>query len=72
MMVESNGDKDENYNQAVNFVMEKKKASASMLQRKFSIGYNRAANLIELMEENGIVGPARGAKPREIYALDAV
>ena len=70
MMVGSNNDKDEYYNPAVNFIMEKKKASASMLQRKFGIGYNRAANLIELMEENGIVGPARGSKPREIFGMD--
>lgn len=47
-------------------VAEKGEASASYLQRRLSIGYNRAANLIEQMEDQGIVGPARGSKPREI------
>ncbi len=47
-------------------VADKGEASASYIQRRLSIGYNRAANLIEQMEDQGIVGPARGSKPREI------
>ncbi|MGB9667907.1 MAG: DNA translocase FtsK [Thermosulfidibacteraceae bacterium] len=59
-------DYDELYDEAVNFVMSLGYASASMLQRHFKIGYNRAARLIEMMEKEGIVGPAQGAKPREV------
>ncbi len=59
-------DYDELYEEAVNFVMSLGYASASMLQRHFKIGYNRAARLIEMMEKEGIVGPAQGAKPREV------
>ena len=46
--------------------MQAGKASASYLQRRLSIGYNRAARLIEDMEARGIIGPANGSKPREI------
>ena len=42
------------------------KASASLLQRKFKIGYNRAARLIDELEDRGIVGPQAGSKPREV------
>ena len=42
------------------------KASASLLQRRFRLGYNRAARCIDLLEERGIVGPANGSKPREV------
>ena len=45
------------------------KASASYIQRKLKIGYNRAARLVEEMEERGIVGPANGSKPREIIHI---
>ncbi len=48
-------------------VFETKKASASFLQRRLRIGYSRAARLIDMLEEQGIVGPADGAKPREVY-----
>ncbi|WP_246226805.1 DNA translocase FtsK [Entomospira culicis] len=54
------------YDQAVEVVLTSGKASASYLQRRFKIGYNRAATLIEMMESRGIVGPANGSKPREI------
>ena len=54
------------YNDAVEFVCKTKKASASLLQRRFKIGYNRAANLIDKMEERGVVGPGQGSKPREV------
>ncbi|MBP9673915.1 MAG: DUF87 domain-containing protein [Bacteriovoracaceae bacterium] len=61
---ESGGDK--LFNEAVGVVREFKMASASMLQRRLKIGYNRAANLIEQMEQKGIVGPQQGSKPREV------
>ena len=54
------------YEKALDAVIQAGKASASYVQRKLSIGYNRAARLIEEMEERGIVGPANGSKPREI------
>ena len=58
---------DELYDQIVDFVVKSGKASASLLQRKFKIGYNRAATMIDLLEENGIIGPATGnSKPREV------
>jgi DNA segregation ATPase FtsK/SpoIIIE-like protein len=55
------------FDDAVEIVLKTKRASASFLQRRLKIGYNRAARLIELMEEKGIIGPPRGSKPREIY-----
>jgi hypothetical protein len=54
------------YDEAVQFVIEQGKASTSMVQRKFKIGYNRAARIVELMEQEGVVGAADGAKPRQI------
>ena len=57
---------DELFDQAVEIVTECRSASASMLQRRLKIGYNRAANLVELMEDKGIVGPAQGSKPRKV------
>ena len=59
-------DYDEKYDEAVAFVMETGQASVSLLQRRFKIGYNRAARLIERMEREGIVGPSDGVKPREV------
>lgn len=58
---------DELYNEAVVLVKSAKKASASLLQRRLSVGYARAARLLDIMEERGVVGPADGAKPREVY-----
>jgi S-DNA-T family DNA segregation ATPase FtsK/SpoIIIE len=55
------------YEEAKRIVIEAKKASASFLQRKLKIGYARAARLIDMLEERGVVGPANGAKPREVY-----
>ena len=52
---------------ALEFVLATKHASASMLQRKFKLGYTRAARLIDLMEERGYIGPNDGKKPREVY-----
>jgi S-DNA-T family DNA segregation ATPase FtsK/SpoIIIE len=54
------------YDEAVDFVTHKGQASTSMIQRRFKIGYNRAANIIEVMEREGVVGPADGSKPREV------
>ena len=59
---------DELYDQVVSCVIEKNRASTSMVQREFSIGYNRAAKIIEQMERDGVIGEARGAKPRKILA----
>ncbi len=54
------------YNEIVEFVVTQGKASASLLQRRFRLGYNRAARAIDLLEERGIVGPSNGSKPREV------
>ena len=54
------------YNEIVAFVVENQKASASFLQRRFKLGYNRAARIIDLLEERGIIGPQNGSKPREV------
>ena len=59
---------DDLYCNAIDIVMEYRSASASMLQRRLRIGYNKAANLIEKMEEKGIVGPAQGSKPRAVLS----
>jgi len=61
------GESDELFREALKIVEETKKASASYLQRRLSIGYNRAARMIELMEEKGLVGPQQGSKPREVF-----
>jgi len=54
------------YEKALEIVYQQGKASASYIQRRLKIGYNRAARIVEMMEERGIVGPAQGSKPREI------
>lgn len=65
--VESSDDADEPlYNEIVEFVVTQGKASASLLQRRFRLGYNRAARVIDLLEERGIIGPNNGSKPREV------
>ncbi len=63
------GEMDDNelYQQALQIVTESRKASASLLQRRLKLGYARAARLLDLMEENGVIGPVNGAKAREIY-----
>ena len=59
------------YGEVVNFVVTTQKASASLIQRKFKVGYNRAGRLIDELEEKGIIGPQNGSKPREVLvALD--
>ncbi len=54
------------YNEIVEFAMQTGKISASLIQRKFRFGFNRAARMIDLLESRGIVGPQNGAKPREV------
>lgn len=54
------------YDEAVQFIVEQGKASTSMIQRRYKIGYNRAARIIDVMEREGIVGPSDGAKPRQV------
>ena len=58
------------YEAAKKIVYERKSASASYLQRRLKIGYNRAARIVEMMEEEGIVGPANGSKPREVLKYE--
>ncbi len=60
------GDDEELYQQALDVLKSTKRASTSMLQRRLRIGYNRAARIMEIMEEKGIVGPENGSSPREI------
>lgn len=64
-----NGDGDL-YEMAKKIVFERHSASASYLQRRLKIGYNRAARIVEMMEEDGIVGPANGSKPREVIRYE--
>ncbi len=54
------------YNEIVDFAIQTGKVSASLLQRRFRLGYNRAARIVDLLEERGIIGPANGSKPREV------
>ena len=54
------------YNEVVDFAVNTGKISASLIQRKFRLGYNRAARIIDLLEERGIIGPQNGSKPREV------
>ncbi len=61
------GTDDELYQQAKEIVLRAKKASASLLQRRLKIGYARAARLLDMLEEAGIVGPQEGSKPRKVY-----
>lgn len=63
---EGGGLKDDKFDEAVRTVATHRVASASFLQRRLGVGYNRAANLIEEMERQGIVGPAQGSKPRKV------
>jgi hypothetical protein len=58
------------YEEAKRVVIAAKKASASLLQRKLRIGYARAARLIDILEEKGVVGPGEGAKPRKVYLAE--
>jgi len=61
------GDEDPLYEEAKRIVIEYQKASSSLLQRRMRIGYARAARLLDILENKGVVGPGEGAKPREVY-----
>ena len=58
--------KDDLYDEAKKIVIETQRASVSQLQRRFRLGYYRASMLIGALEKDGIIGPLRGAKPREV------
>ncbi|MGM9947102.1 MAG: DNA translocase FtsK [Floccifex sp.] len=60
------------YNDVKAFVIQSQKASTSFIQRRFSIGYSRAARLMDVLEENGIIGPSNGSKPREVLVKNNV
>jgi S-DNA-T family DNA segregation ATPase FtsK/SpoIIIE len=64
--LEEGSERDELYNRAIELVQMNGQASTSFLQRRLRVGYNRAARMIEMMQEDGIVGPADGAKPRQV------
>ena len=70
--VESNGSttdqpQDELFEEAKSLVIEMQTASISLLQRRFRIGYNRAARLVDELEAHGVVGPSEGSKPRKVF-----
>ena len=66
-MVEEHDAKEEPlYNDIVDFIVHQGKASTSLIQRRFRLGYNRAARVMDMLEERGIVGPSNGSKPREV------
>ena len=58
---------DEYYEKALKLIVETESASATFLQRRLGIGYKRAQNLIDLLEANGVIGPAIGASPRKVF-----
>ena len=60
------------YDQVKNFVIQSRRASTSLIQRKFSVGYSRAARLIDALEDQGIIGPANGSKPRKILVQNTL
>lgn len=64
---EENEDQDDLFDDALAFVVKEQKASTSLLQRNFRIGYNRAARIIDDLEQRGYIGPQEGSKPREVY-----
>ncbi|MBR3556252.1 MAG: DNA translocase FtsK, partial [Oscillospiraceae bacterium] len=63
---EDSGELDELFNEAVEVVLDSKQASVSMLQRRLKLGYSRAARIVDQMEEQGVVGPFEGSKPRAV------
>ena len=72
-ILEDNGDDDPLFDEALQIVVQTGKASASYLQRRLQVGYNRAARMIETMEARGYIGPQNGSKPREVLvAADRV
>ena len=70
---EEEGSDEELYSRAIDVLKSTRRASTSMLQRRLRIGYNRAARIMEMMEEKGIVGPENGSSPRDILGdLDSL
>ncbi|MGE3973147.1 MAG: DNA translocase FtsK [Bdellovibrionales bacterium] len=63
---ELNPDAEERYDEILDYVSSQREVSASLLQRKFRLGYPRAARMIEIFEKEGVVGPANGSKPRQV------
>ena len=63
---EVTGEEDPLYNEIVEFAIKTGRISASLIQRKYRLGYNRAARIIDILEEKGIIGPQNGSKPREV------
>lgn len=61
------GDDEELVAQATEVIRQTRKASATLLQRKLGVGFARAARIMDILEERGVVGPQEGAKPRDIY-----
>jgi len=55
------------YAEVKQYIIETKRASTSSIQRRFGLGYNRAARIIDTLEQNGVIGPAQGSKPRDVY-----
>ena len=64
---ERGDDVDDLYDRAVEIVAETRNASISYVQRRLKVGYNRAARMIEEMEQQGVIGPQEGTKPREVF-----
>ncbi len=62
-----NTPQDPMYDEVVKFVVMEQKASTSLLQRRFGFGYNRAAKIIDMLQQEGVIGPAQGSKPREVF-----
>lgn len=60
------------YEEAKKLVIRERKSSAAFLQRKLRIGYAQSARLIDMLEDNGVVGPPNGAKPREILIINSI
>ncbi len=67
----NHGDEDELFEAAQELIMRAGKASTSMLQRRLSIGYGRAAKILDMLEDSGIIGPSNGSKPREVLITQA-
>ena len=65
-IIEEQDEEDELYQKAKEVVIKARKASTSFLQRKLGIGYSRAAHLLDRLEEEGVIGPGEGSKPREV------
>ena len=63
----THGDEDELFEEAKEIIVKAGKASTSMLQRRLSIGYGRAAKILDMLEEAGVIGPSNGSKPREVF-----